>query len=92
MTPAGNRIVRLIQRVFAALLAAALLVAGLIFATAFFAVAAVFALGFWLWIQWRLRAARRAAGRESGPPGGGTIIEGEYRVEKDTTRIDRTPD
>lgn len=83
---------RLLQRAFAALIAAALLVAGLIFATAFFAVATVIALGLWLWIRWRMRAVRRTADFDAGTPRAGTIIEGEYRVEKDLTKIDRTPD
>jgi hypothetical protein len=48
-----------------------------------FAVAATLALLVWGWLMWRTRGVRRAARKAEG-----TVIEGEYRVERETRRID----
>jgi len=73
-----------VQRFLGFVLALALTAAALVFASVILAFAAAIALvlGGWLW--WRTRHLRRDLERSSG-----TVIEGEYRVERDTRRIDR---
>ena len=73
----------LLQRIFGAVLGVALFIAAFIFASVLLAIAATAALliGGWLW--WRTRAIRRAA-RE----GDNVVIEGEYRVERETRRLE----
>ena len=75
-----------IQRAVGALLMLALIIAAFIFASVVLAIAAVAALILWGWLAWRLRGLRRAVDRADGR-GDGAIIEGEYRVESETTRI-----
>ena len=57
--------------------------AALVFVSVVLAIAAAIALiaGGWLW--WRTRELRRA---------GGTVIEGEYRVEREVRRLDSQED
>ena len=73
----------LLQRVAGGVLAVVLFVLALVFASVIFAVAAVLALALWGWLWWRTRELRRAAGQSRG-----TVIEGEYRVERETRRLD----
>jgi len=47
------------------------------------AIAATLALVIWGWLWWRTREIRRAAGE-----GDNVVIEGEYRVERETRRIE----
>ena len=47
------------------------------------AAAALLALGVWGWLWWKTRALRTAVAKAEG-----TVIEGEYRVERETTRLD----
>jgi len=78
-----------IQQFLAALAAVALFLAGLVFASVLFVVAAFLALLLWGWMWWRMRKLRRAvdAAMRRGATGpSGTIIEGEYRVEQESTR------
>ncbi len=76
----------LLQRVAGAVLGVVFLVLALVFASVIFAVVAVLALAAWGWLLWRTRKLpRRAAGTRGA---GGTVIEGEYRVEREVRRID----
>ncbi|OGA09900.1 MAG: hypothetical protein A3D95_12900 [Betaproteobacteria bacterium RIFCSPHIGHO2_12_FULL_69_13] len=61
----------------------ALFIAAFIFASVILALAAVLALMIGGWIWWRTRQIRREAGKREG-----TVIEGEYRVERETRRLD----
>jgi len=70
----------LLQRVAGAVVGVVFFVLALVFASVIFAVVAVLALAIWAWLLWRTRNLPK---REQG-----TIIEGEYRVERDTRRLD----
>ena len=70
----------LLQRVAGGVLAVVLFVLALVFASVIFAVAAVLAIAIWAWLWWRTRNLPRR--------GQGTVIEGEYRVEREVRRID----
>ena len=65
------------------MLGVVLFVAAFIFASVILAVAGAFALLLWGWLWWRTRDLREAAARAEG-----SVIEGEYRVERDVKRID----
>lgn len=73
----------LLQRMLGAVLGVALFIAAFIFTSVILAVAASVALVVWAWLWWRTRALRRAAREE-----GNVVIEGEYRVERETRRLD----
>jgi hypothetical protein len=73
----------LFQRIAGAALGILLFVAALFFASVVLAAAALLALGVWGWLWWKTRDLRKAAARAEG-----TVIEGEYRVEREATRID----
>jgi membrane protein implicated in regulation of membrane protease activity len=76
----------LLQRIAGGVLAVVLFVLALVFASVVFAVVAVIALLFWAWLLWRTRHLPR---RPAGKPGAtGTVIEGEYRVEREVRRLD----
>jgi membrane protein implicated in regulation of membrane protease activity len=84
--------VNLLQRVAGALIGIALFIAAFVFASVIFAVAAVLALIIWGWLMWRTRDLRRELERAEGREGTeGTVIEGEYRVEREVHRIDEGP-
>jgi len=70
----------LFQRIAGAVLGVVLFVLALVFASVIFAVVAVLALALWAWLLWRTRNLARR--------GQGTVIEGEYRVERETRRLD----
>ena len=70
----------LFQRVAGAVVGIVLFVLALVFASVIFAVVAVLALALWAWLLWRTRNLARR--------GQGTVIEGEYRVERETRRLD----
>jgi len=70
----------LFQRVAGAVVGIVLFVLALVFASVIFAVVAVLALALWAWLLWRTRNLPRR--------GQGTVIEGEYRVESETRRVD----
>ena len=74
----------LFQRIAGAVLGVVLFVLALVFASVILAVAGAIALlvGAWLW--WRTRNLPRPRPGS----GGGTVIEGEYRVEREVRRID----
>lgn len=78
MTPSA-----LLQRIAGAVLGIALFVAAFVFASVILAVAAALALLLWAWLWWRTRDIRRAA-RE----GDSVVIEGEYRVERETRKLE----
>jgi len=73
----------LLQRIVGAMLGIALFVAAFIFASVLLAIAATAALLIWGWLWWRTRDIRRAA-RE----GDNVVIEGEYRVERESRRLE----
>jgi ABC-type bacteriocin/lantibiotic exporter with double-glycine peptidase domain len=80
-----------LKRIAAALLGIALFIAALIFASVILAVAAVLALLVWGWLMWRTRHVRRAmaeAAKQAAKQADGAVIEGEYRVERETRRLD----
>lgn len=72
-----------LQRAIGLVVGIALLIAAFIFASVIFAVAAILALMIWGWLMWRTRHLRRELER-----GKGSVIEGEYRVERDVRGID----
>lgn len=81
-----------LARVASALIGIALFIAAFVFASVIFAVAAVLALIIWGWLMWRTRDLRRELERAQRAEGAqGTVIEGEYRVEREVHRIDEGP-
>jgi hypothetical protein len=60
-----------------------LFVLAFLFASVILAVAGGIALGVWAWLAWKTRGVRREMAK-----GDGSVIEGEYRVERETQRID----
>ncbi len=72
-----------LQRAAGIVVGIVLLVLAFIFASVIFAVAAILALMVWGWLMWRTRHLRRDLER-----GEGTVIEGEYRVEREVRGID----
>ena len=73
----------LLQRILGAVIGVVLFIAAFFFASVILAVAATLALVIWGWLWWRTREIRRAA-RE----GDNVVIEGEYRVERETRRLE----
>jgi protein-S-isoprenylcysteine O-methyltransferase Ste14 len=73
-----------LQRILGAVLGVVLFIAAFFFASVILAVAATLALVIWGWLWWRTREMRRAA-RE----GDNVVIEGEYRVERETRQLDQ---
>ena len=76
----------LLQRIAGIALGLILFVLAFIFASVILAVAGGIALGVWAWLAWKTRGVRREAARAR--PGEGSVIEGEYKVERETRRID----
>lgn len=72
-----------LQRAVAVVVGMVFLVLAFVFASVIFAVAAILALMIWGWLMWRTRHLRRDLERAQG-----TVVEGEYRVERDVHRID----
>ena len=70
----------LLQRVVGAALGVLLFIAAFIFASVIFAVVAALALLVWGWLLWRTRNLPKRSR--------GTVIEGEYRVEREVRRLD----
>jgi FtsH-binding integral membrane protein len=73
----------MLQRVVSFVLGIALLIAAFFFASIIFAIAAILALIIWGWLMWRTRHLRREMERAEG-----SVIEGEYRVEREVHRSD----
>lgn len=73
---------RFLQRFLAALVALALFAAAFVFASIILAVIAVIGVLAGAWIWWRTRNLPRR---------GGDVIEGEYRVEVETGRLEARP-
>jgi len=81
--------VNFLQRAAGVLVGIVLLTAAFIFASVILAVAAFLALIIWGWLLWRTRHLRREFER-----GDATVIEGEYRVEREARTLhdeDRGP-
>jgi len=72
-----------LQRIVGALLGVALFVAAFVFASLFLAFAAAAGLVIWGWLWWRTRRLRRELRERDG-----TVIEGEYRVEREIRRVE----
>jgi membrane protein implicated in regulation of membrane protease activity len=81
----------LLARVAGAVLGVLLFVAAFIFASVIFAVVAVIALMIWAWLWWRTRHLPRRGAGGHAPGAAGTVIEGEYRVEREVRRLDEPP-
>ena len=77
----------LLQRIAGAALGVVLFVLALVFASVVLAVAGGIALGVWAWLAWKTRKLRRGA----QPAADGSVIEGEYRVEREVRRLDEPP-
>ncbi|HJS39715.1 MAG TPA: hypothetical protein VJ789_16450 [Burkholderiales bacterium] len=73
----------LLLRIAGAILGLAFFVLAFIFASVVLAAAGGIALGVWAWLAWKTRHVRREARQAQG-----TVIEGEYRVEREVRRID----
>ena len=73
----------LIQRIAGIAIGLVMFVLAFIFASVILAAAGGIALGVWAWLAWKTRGMRRAARRADG-----SVIEGEYRVEREVRRID----
>jgi len=78
--------VNVLQRIAGIAIGLVLFVLAFIFASVILAVAGGIALGVWAWLAWKTRGVRREAARAR--PGEGSVIEGEYKVERETRRID----
>jgi hypothetical protein len=76
----------LLQRIAGIAVGVVLFILAAIFASVLLAVAGGVALGVWAWLAWKTRGLRREAARAK--PGDGEVIEGQYRVERETQRID----
>lgn len=70
----------LLQRFAGAALGLVLFAAALVFASVFVAIVAALALIIWAWVWWRTRNLQQR--------GRSVVIEGEYRVEGETTRLE----
>lgn len=70
----------LLQRIAGAALGVLLFVAAAVFASVIFAAIAALALMAWAWVWWRARNLPRQDK--------GVVVEGEYRVEGETTRLE----
>jgi hypothetical protein len=73
----------LLLRIAGIALGLVLFVLAFIFASVVLAVAGGIALGVWAWLAWKTRKVRAEMGKAEG-----TVVEGEYRVERETRRID----
>jgi hypothetical protein len=76
----------LLQRIAGAALSVVLFVLALVFTSLVLAAAGGIALGVWAWLAWKTRKLRREAAQ-----GDGSVIEGEYRVEREVRRLDDEP-
>jgi hypothetical protein len=72
-----------LQRIIGIALGLVLFVLAFIFASVILAAAGGIALGVWAWLAWKTRKIRREM--EKDDP---SVIEGEYRVEREVRRID----
>lgn len=72
-----------LQRIVGIAVGVVLFILAIIFASVLLAVAGGVALGVWAWLLWKTRKLRREAEKR-----GGTVVEGEYRVEREVRRID----
>lgn len=73
----------LLLRIAGIVLGLVLFVLAFIFASVVLAVAGGIALGVWAWLAWKTRHVRREMDQAQG-----TVVEGEYRVEREVRRID----
>ena len=77
-----------LQRVAGIAVGVVLFILAIIFASVLLAVAGGVALGVWVWLAWKTRKLRRQMAQQAAARGDGSVIEGEYRVERETRRID----
>ena len=73
----------LLQRIAGIAVGVVLFILAAIFASVLLAVAGGVALGVWAWLAWKTRKIRRDMEKTES-----SVIEGEYRVERETRRID----
>jgi hypothetical protein len=76
----------LIQRIAGIAIGLVLFVLAFFFASVILAAAGGIALGVWAWLWWKTRELRREV--KKAAQADGSVIEGEYRVERETRRID----
>lgn len=74
---------RVLTQIVGVLLGLVLFAAALVFTSLILAIAGGIALGVWVWLWWKTRGLRREV-EKAGP----SVIEGEYRVERKSRRID----
>lgn len=72
-----------LQRIAGIAIGLVLFVLAFFFASVILAVAGGVALGVWAWLAWKTRGLRKEMKKTDG-----TVVEGEYRVERETQRID----
>jgi hypothetical protein len=72
-----------LQRIAGIAIGLVLFVLAFLFASVILAVAGGIALGVWAWLAWKTRGVRREMAK-----GDGSVIEGEYRVERESPRLD----
>jgi hypothetical protein len=75
-----------LQRIAGIAIGLVLFVLAFLFASVILAVAGGIALGVWAWLAWKTRGLRREAARAG--QGDSSVIEGEYRVERESPRLD----
>jgi hypothetical protein len=78
----------LLQRIAGIAVGVVLFILAILFASVLLAVAGGVALGVWAWLAWKTRKLRKQGAGEAAARGGGSVIEGEYRVERETRQID----
>jgi len=76
----------LLQRIAGAVVGVVLFVLALVFTSVILAIAGAIALVVGAWLWWRTRNLPRPGPGRAG--GSGTVIEGEYRVEREVRRLD----
>jgi hypothetical protein len=76
----------LLQRIAGAAIGVVLFILALLFTSVLLAVAGGIALGVWAWLAWKTRKVRREM--EKSEP---SVIEGEYRVEREVRTLDEPP-
>jgi len=77
----------LLQRIAGVAVGIVLFILAIVFASVLLAAAGGIALGVWAWLAWKTRKLRQEM-KQGMARGDGSVIEGEYRVERETRRID----
>lgn len=78
----------MIARILGFAFGVVLFAVALVFASVLALVAGVVVIVLWIYFYWRLRKLHKQAANRPGS----VVIDGEYRVERDTQAIDVTPE